>query len=88
MEHGPAMTRILSPSLCAEARTLLDLDGGELAFAALIDPGALAEYESGVRDLPPRKLAAVRRVLERCGVEFVPDDQRRGVRLREFAARL
>ncbi len=76
---------ILSPALCSEARTLLDLDGGELAFAALLDAAALAEYESGMRELPPRKLAAVRRVLERCGVEFVPEDQRRGVRLRDLA---
>lgn len=86
MESASAIN-ILSPELCSEARTLLDLDGGELAFAALIDPSALAEYESGLRDLPPRKLAAVRRVLERCGVEFVPEDQRRGVRLREMALR-
>jgi hypothetical protein len=78
---------VLSPELCSEARTLLDLDGGELAFAALLDPSALAEFESGVRPLPPRKLAAVRRVLERCGVEFVPEDQRRGVRLRDYEAR-
>lgn len=73
---------VLSPGLCLQARTLLDMDEGELAFAALLPPGSLHDYERGTGPLPSGKQAALRRVLERAGAEFVPDIGGRGVRLR------
>lgn len=80
-----AVEPVLSPGLCLQARTLLDLDEGELAFAALLPPASLQEYERGISPLAYGKQAALRRILERAGAEFVPGEHGRGVRLRSVA---
>jgi hypothetical protein len=78
------LTRSLTAALCREARTLLDWEEGELAFAARVPLGLLQEFERGTSDLPDRALAALRGALERGGVEFTPEAGGRGVRLRKI----
>jgi hypothetical protein len=77
------LARPLTAALCREARTLLDWEEGELAFAARVPLGPLQEFERGTMDLPDRALASLRQALERGGVEFTPEAGGRGVRLRK-----
>lgn len=79
------LDRPLTAALCREARTLLDWEEGELAFAARVPLGPLQEFERGTMDLPDRALASIRRALEHGGVEFTPEAGGRGVRLRKGA---
>ena len=72
----------LTPHLCREARTLLDLEPGEVAFIARIDPSKLQAFEAHQVDLPQPTLISLRRVFERVGAEFTPEEPQRGVRLR------
>jgi DNA-binding transcriptional regulator YiaG len=72
----------LTPTLCREARTLLDWEPGELAFAARVSLAELQAFESGGDAPPAMKLSALRAALERGGISFTPGDGRRGVRLR------
>jgi hypothetical protein len=86
---GSVTTAMLAPpltaTLCREARTLLDWEEGELAFAARVPLGLLQDFERGTSDLPDRALAALRGALERGGAEFTPEAGSRGVRLRRGA---
>jgi transcriptional regulator with XRE-family HTH domain len=75
-------TRIMTPSLCREARTLLDIDLAELAFAIRVSIEAMASYEGAQVTLPDAKLMNLRLILERSGVEFLPERNGRGVRLK------
>lgn len=77
---------ILTASLCREARTLLDLEPGELAFAARVPITAVLDFEQGTTQPHPNIVLALRTALERAGAEFTPGQGRRGVRLRKNAA--
>jgi hypothetical protein len=74
---------ILTSELCREGRTLLDMEPFELAFAARVPLGTVLALETqGDGDVPERALLALRRVLERAGIEFTAKAGRRGVWLR------
>jgi hypothetical protein len=64
---------------------LLDMEEGDLAFAARVPLGLLQDFERGTSDLPDRVLATLRGTLERGGAEFTPEAGGRGVRLRRGA---
>ncbi|MBR0653034.1 transcriptional regulator [Roseomonas terrae] len=77
MEQQP----VLTPLLCREARTLLDLDTAEVAFVARIPVAVLETFEAGHAMPPTTVLATLRRVFERGGVAFRPGRSKRGVEL-------
>lgn len=69
------------PSLCIQARTLVDLDLAEVAFAIRVPVRDLEAYEAGAEPLPEGTQARLRRYFEISGVRFQPQDRRRGVSL-------
>jgi transcriptional regulator with XRE-family HTH domain len=73
-------TPVLASNLCREARTLLDWEEAELAFAARMSLATLQEFERGGAELSMTTLVRLRWLLERGGVEFTPGDGGRGVR--------
>lgn len=75
------MEPVLTPVLCREARTLLDLDMAEVAFVARIPVMDLEMFEAGRCRLSMITLAALQRFFERSGVQFAPGTSRRGVLL-------
>jgi predicted transcriptional regulator len=73
----------MTPAQCRAARALIDMTQAELAGAAIVPPTLVADYEAG--SVTPRRAAdveALRRALERAGVDFIDGDQA-GVRLRK-----
>ncbi|HYF08868.1 MAG TPA: helix-turn-helix transcriptional regulator [Acetobacteraceae bacterium] len=80
-----SMTSIMMPSLCREARTLLDLELSELAFVVGVPVATLAAYEAGEVPLPDSVLTRLRAVFKRGGAVFVSRDGGRGVELQEQA---
>lgn len=79
------MEPVLTPVLCREARTLLDLDIAEVAFVARIPVMDLEMFEAGHIMLPAITQAALQRFFERSGVVFAPGTSRRGVLLQASA---
>ncbi len=83
MSHqGNVADHVLTPGLCREARSLLDMELAELAFVSRLPLTAVQLYESGDAPLPAPAQASLRRILERGGIEFAPGLERRGVRLK------
>ena len=79
------MEPVLTPVLCREARTLLDLDMAEVAFVARIPVSDLEMFEAGHIMLSAITLAALQRFFQRAGVVFAPGKSRRGVLLEASA---
>ena len=75
------MEHVLTPRLCREARTLLDLDPAEVAFVARIPVTMLEMFEAGHATPSDAVLATLQRVFERGGVSFTPEQSKRGVEL-------
>jgi hypothetical protein len=87
IDAATAIAPAFSSILCREARALLDWEEGELAFVARMPLATVLEFERGTAAQPAPALTALRRALERGGVEFAPEDGGRGVRLRKVAKR-
>lgn len=78
---------MVTPAQCLEARKLLKWSRDRLAPRCGISAATLSAFESGRTDLYPEAVSALRRVLQRAGVEFETGGMP-GVRLREREARL
>lgn len=76
-----ASAAVLSPSIFVQARTLLDYELSEIAFAVRLPVRDLEAYEAGLEPLPDPALARLRRYYELTGVRFTPGGRDRGVRL-------
>ena len=67
-------TEIITPAQCRAARGLLDMDQASLAEAANISRSVLVDFENDKRTPNRNNLAAIIRVLEEAGVEFIPEN--------------
>ncbi|MFI5012607.1 MAG: helix-turn-helix domain-containing protein [Hyphomicrobiales bacterium] len=75
----------MTPAQCRAARALIDMSQAALAAVAVVPATVIADYETGAGTPRPSDLEAIRRALERAGVEFT-DGDRPGVRLKKPAA--
>ena len=64
----------ITPAQCRAARGLLDMDQASLAKAANISRSVLVDFENDKRTPNRNNLAAIIRVLEEAGVEFIPEN--------------
>jgi len=71
----------MTPSQCRAGRALLDWTQTELAGAAGLGLSTVVDYERERRQVSDGAMAAIRRALEKAGVEFT-NGKRPGVRLR------
>ena len=69
----------MTPAKCRAARALLDMSITSLAGAALVPASAVMYFESGVAAPNEASIIAMRKALEKAGVEFIED----GVKLRK-----
>jgi hypothetical protein len=67
----------MTPAKCRAARALLDISITSLAGAAVV-PASAMDFESGVAAPNEASIMAMRKALEKAGVEFIED----GVKLR------
>jgi transcriptional regulator with XRE-family HTH domain len=74
---------MLTSSQCRAARALLGWSPEDLAGAARVDPGAVADFETGAQDAPSAIPEMLARSLAAAGVVLEDDAGGRGVRLRE-----
>ena len=72
----------ITPAQCRAARGLVEMDQGTLADGALVSRSVIIDFEKGRRVPVRNNLAAIQRVLEEAGVEFINGDAP-GVRLRK-----
>ena len=72
----------ITPGQCRAARAFIGMSQADLARAAVVPVAAVADFETGVLELGPADLDAIRGALERAGVEFT-NGERPGVRLRK-----
>lgn len=63
----------MTPAQCRMARALLDLKRADLAKLAGVSEKTIGDYERGQRTMLRTHVEAVRRTLERLGVEFMAD---------------
>jgi len=74
----------LTPALCRAGRGLAGLTQAELAERSDLSRMSVVLFESGRRTPYPRSLEALRRALEKAGVEFIEENGGGpGVRLRK-----
>ena len=74
----------LTPAQCRAARSLVDMTQIDLANAASVTKNVIIDFEKGRRVPTRNNLAAIQRVLEAAGVEFIYEDGGGpGVRLRK-----
>ena len=74
----------ITPEQCRAARALLNWSQPDLAEAAGIARGTIANFERGASVPHPSNLADIRTALEAAGVEFIPaNGGGPGVRLRQ-----
>jgi transcriptional regulator with XRE-family HTH domain len=71
----------MTPAQCRAARALIELSQAGLAGAAVVPAAVIADYETGAGTPTPADLEAIRRALERAGVEFT-NGGKPGVRLK------
>ena len=69
----------MTPAQCRAGRALINMPMADLASAAVVPPAAGWDFEVGAEALTEANLNALRKVLERAGVEFIEG----GVRLRK-----
>ncbi len=79
------ITPMISPAQCRAARALLGMDQGTLAEAACVSRSVIIDFESGSRKTIKRNLDAITQVLKQAGVEFTPDNNGVGLRLKTEA---
>jgi transcriptional regulator with XRE-family HTH domain len=72
----------IRPAQCRAARGLLRMSQTDLAEAASISRSVLVDFENDHRVPNRNNLAAIQRVLEAAGVEFIDGDSS-GVRLKK-----
>jgi predicted transcriptional regulator len=70
------------PAQCRAARGLVDMSQATLAEAASVSRNVIVDFEMGRRTTNRNNLAAIHRVLEAAGVEFINGDSP-GVRLKK-----
>jgi transcriptional regulator with XRE-family HTH domain len=74
----------LTPSLCRAARALVGMSQVELAETSAVSRRAIIHFELGERSPRPATLDALRRALEKVGVQFIEENGGGpGVRLRK-----
>jgi DNA-binding transcriptional regulator YiaG len=71
----------MSPAQCRAARALIAMDQATLAAAANVSRNVVIDFEKGRRVPGRNNLAAIQRVLEEAGIEFI-DGKAPGVRLK------
>ena len=69
-------------ALCRAARGLLDMNQVDLTAAAPVSKNTIVDFEKGRSTPVKNTLAAIQRVLEEAGVEFINGDVP-GLRLRK-----
>jgi predicted transcriptional regulator len=67
------MTPII-PAQCRAARALIDMDKADLARKAVVSRNVIVDFERGSRTPLANNLAAIKRVLEESGVEFIAEN--------------
>ena len=76
----------ITPEQCRAARGLVDMDQATLAKAASVSRNVIIDFEKGRSNPNRNNLAAIIRVLEDAGVEFIPaNGGGAGLRLRNRA---
>ena len=74
----------LSPAQCRAARALLDMTQPSLAEHAGLGLSTIVDFERARRPIPSDTAQAIRRALEKLGVEFIDENGGgAGVRLRK-----
>ena len=74
----------MTPAQCRAARAILNVDQFEVAERAGIARATVIDFEKGDRTPRPATVAAIRKVLESAGVEFIAENGGgAGVRLRK-----
>lgn len=68
---------VITPEQCRGARAMLNMRREDLAVAAEVANGTLADFETGKRTPHRRTLAAVRAALEAAGVVFSTAEEQR-----------
>jgi hypothetical protein len=76
---------MLTPAQCRAARALLDWPREWLATESGTGQGSIANFEKGARAPRSVTIGALRRALEKAGIEFLDDGQ--GVRLKPAKAK-
>lgn len=78
----------MTPAQCRAARALLDWSQPQLAAAAGLGLGSLADFESGAKPLPEAAASLVVRAFQAAGVQLIPEDGGgAGVRFRRPSGR-
>ena len=73
----------ITPEQCRAARGLVDMDQATLAKAASVSRNVIIDFEKGRSNPNRNNLAAIIRVLEDAGAEFIPENGGgAGVRMR------
>jgi DNA-binding transcriptional regulator YiaG len=69
----------MTPEQCRAARAWLNLSQSALAEAASVGVSTIRDFEGGNRVPTRNNLAAIQAALEKGGVSFSEDEQRRGI---------
>jgi predicted transcriptional regulator len=72
----------MTPAQCRATRGLIDMSQEKLAGFAVVPTSLIADYESRTIAMRATDVEAIRRALEKAGVEFI-DSERPGVRLKK-----
>ena len=64
----------ISPAQVRAARALLGMTQGQLAKAAGLGLSTVVDFEKGRRQVSDETVEAIRRALERAGVEFIHEN--------------
>jgi transcriptional regulator with XRE-family HTH domain len=62
---------IISPSQCRAARAILDMTQTKLAELAALGLSTVVDFEKSRREVSPDAIDALRRALEKAGVQFI-----------------
>jgi transcriptional regulator with XRE-family HTH domain len=74
----------LTPAQCRAARGLIELTQSELADGARLGLSTIVDFERSRRQISEDAIGAIRRALEKFGVEFIDENGGgAGVRLRK-----
>jgi DNA-binding transcriptional regulator YiaG len=74
----------ITPAQCRGARALVEMTQPELAEAANLGLSTVVDFERSRRDVSTEAANAIRKSLERAGIEFIDENGGgRGVRLRK-----
>ncbi len=80
--------RSITPAQCRAARAILDMTQSQLANSAALGLSTIVDFERERRYVSEHAVIAMRRALERAGVEFIRQDGGgAGVRLKRSQLR-